>query len=452
MADSAGAATTDGVAPEVEAKADESNAEARNTGTGDAGAAGFFRKLGPGLITGAADDDPSGIATYSQAGAAFGYGLLWTALISLPLMISVQLMCSRIGVVAKEGLGSALKQHYPKWLLWLACVLLIVANVLNIAADLGGMAAGAALLTGLPRVIFVPVFAALILALLIYASYEGMTRVLKWMALALLAYIIAGALAHPSLLKVMSGTFLPAIRWDKEYLLIIVAILGTTISPYLFFWQASQTAEHEHHLAARFPRRRRRATTRELKDASVDTYAGMFASQMIMYFIILTAGATLHRAGVTDVQTADQAASALKPVAGPLAYWLFALGIIGTGMLAVPVLAGSAAYAVSEAAGWGRGMDEKPSAAREFYGVMAVSMVVGMILALTGFNSIRLLLWSAVANGLLAPPLIIIILLVCNNKEIMGDHRNGAVLNTLGSIAAVLMSVAAVALVVSLAM
>lgn len=421
-------------------------------GAGDKGAAAFFRKLGPGLITGAADDDPSGIATYSQAGAAFGYGLLWTALISLPLMISVQLMCSRIGVVAKEGLGSALKEHYPKWLLWLACVLLIVANVLNIAADLGGMAAGAALLTGLPRVIFVPVFAALILMLLIYASYEAMTHVLKWMALALFAYLISGALAHPSWLKVMSGTFIPAVRWDKQYLLTIVAILGTTISPYLFFWQASQTAEHEQHIAARFPLRRRRATTRELKDASVDTYAGMFVSQIIMYFIILTAGATLHRAGVTDVQTADQAAMALRPVAGPLAYWLFALGIIGTGMLAVPVLAGSAAYAVAEAAGWGRGMDEKPSAAREFYGVMAVSMVVGMILALTGFNAIKLLLWSAVVNGLLAPPLIIIILLVCNNKEIMGDHRNGAVLNTLGGIAAVLMSVAAVALVVSLAL
>lgn len=441
MADSAGAAATDTA---------EGGAEPRE-GSGDAGAAGFFRKLGPGLITGAADDDPSGIATYSQAGAAFGFGLLWTALISLPLMISVQLMCSRIGVVAQEGLGSALKEHYPRWLLWLACVLLIVANVLNIAADLGGMAAAASLLTGLPRVIFVPVFAALILTLLIYASYEAMTRVLKWMALALFAYIISGALAHPSWLKVMAGTFVPAIIWDKEYLLTIVAILGTTISPYLFFWQAAQTAELEQHIATRFPLRPRRATARELKDASVDTYAGMLVSQIIMYFIILTAGATLHVAGTTDVQTADQAASALRPVAGPLAYWLFSLGIIGTGMLAVPVLAGSAAYAVSEAAGWDRGMDEKPSAAREFYGVMAVSMVVGMILALTGFNAIRLLLWSAVVNGLLAPPLIVIILLVCNNEKIMGSHRNGVVLNTLGSIAAVLMSVAAVALLVSFA-
>ncbi|MGI9091451.1 MAG: NRAMP family divalent metal transporter, partial [Gemmatimonadaceae bacterium] len=334
----------------------------------------------------------------------------------------------------------------------MACVLLIVANVLNIAADLGGMAAAAALLSGLPRIVFVPIFAALILALLIYASYEAMTRVLKWMALALFAYVVSAFLAHPSWTKVLVGTLVPTVRWEKGYLLTIVAIFGTTISPYLFFWQAAQTAEHEQHVVARFPRRRRRATTRELKDASLDTYAGMFVSQIIMYFIILTAGATLHLSGTTDVQTADQAAMALRPVAGPLAYWLFALGIIGTGMLGVPVLAGSAAYAVTEAAGWGHGMDEKPRTAREFYGVMIVSMGVGMLLALTGFNAIKLLLWSAVVNGLLAPPLIIIILLVCNNRAIMGDYRNGVVLNTLGGIAVVLMSAAAIALLVSLAL
>ncbi len=416
------------------------------------GAAAFLRKLGPGLITGAADDDPSGIATYSQAGAAFGYGLLWTALISLPLMISVQLMCSRIGVVAKEGLASALKEHYPRWLMWVACMLLIIANVLNIAADLGGMAAAAALLTGLHRAIFVPIFAALILALLIYASYERMTRVLKWMALALLSYIVAGFLAQPKWFDVFYGTFVPAIRWNRDYLLMVVAILGTTISPYLFFWQAAQTAEYEQHIVARFPQRVRRALTREIKDASTDTYAGMAVSQVIMYFIILTAGATLHLSGTTDVQTAEQAAVALRPAAGPLAYWLFALGIVGTGMLAVPVLAGSAAYAVSEAAGWEHGMDEKLGAAREFYGVMVVSVVVGTILALTRINAIKLLLWSAVVNGLLAPPLIVIILLVCNNPAIMGKYRNGPVLNTLGGVAALLMTAAAIALLVSLTM
>lgn len=416
----------------------------------DTGPAGFLRKLGPGLITGAADDDPSGIATYSQAGAAFGFGLLWTTLLSLPLMIAVQLMCARIGLVAREGLASSLKAHYPRWLLWLACGLLIVANVLNIAADLGGMAASATLLTGVRRVFFVPLFAVAIIGLLVYASYDAMTRFLKWLALALFAYIVSGLLARPAWLQVLAGTLVPHVRFSGDYLLTIVAILGTTISPYLFFWQAAQTAEQGQHIAVRFPRRRRRALTRELKDASLDTYAGMGVSQIIMYSIILTAGATLHPAGLTDVQTADQAARALRPVAGPLAYWLFALGIIGTGMLGVPVLAGSAAYAVAEAAGWGRGMDEKPRAAREFYAVMIVSMVIGMALALTGFNSIKLLVWSAVVNGLLAPPLIIIILLVSNNRAIMGEHRNGVVLNSLGITAAALMSVAAVALVVSL--
>lgn len=413
------------------------------------GIAALFRKLGPGLITGAADDDPSGIATYSQAGAAFGYGLLWTALLSFPLMVAVQLMCARIGVVAKTGLATALRDHYPRWLLWLACTLLIVANTLNIAADLGGMAAAATLLTGIPRAVFVPVAAALILALLVIASYEAMSRVLKWMALALFAYVIAAFLAHPHWPTVLLGTFVPRIKITKDYLLTFVAILGTTISPYLFFWQAAQVAEQEQHIEARFPLRRRRATVRELRDAMVDTNAGMFVSQIIMFFIILTAGATLHVSGITDVQTADQAATALRPLAGPLAYWLFAFGIIGTGMLAVPVLAGSAAYAVAEGGNFRGGMDQKFGAARQFYGVMAVAMIVGTVLAFTSINAIKLLVWCAVLNGLLAPPLIVIILLVCNNHAIMGEHRNGKALNILGWLAAILMSVAGVALIVS---
>ncbi len=422
--------------------------EVRNTGP-----AAFFRKLGPGLITGAADDDPSGIATYSQAGAAFGYGLLWTALVSLPLMIAVQLMCARVGVVAKSGLATALREHYSRGLLWFACALLLVANTLNIAADLGGMAASAQLLTGVPRVILVPMFAALILGLLIFASYESMARVLKWFALALFAYIIAAFLAHPNLVGILKGTFLPDLRWDKDYLLTFVAILGTTISPYLFFWQASQVAEQEEHIRARFPMRRRRGemrrTGRELRDAAVDTESGMLVSQVIMFFIVLTAGATLHKAGITDVQTADQAALALKPLAGPLAYWLFTLGIVGTGMLGVPVLAGSAAYAVAEAGAFKGGMDEKPDGARVFYGVMGVAMVVGTILALTKLNAMKMLLWSAVLNGVLAPPLIVIILFVCNNEKIMGDHRNGRWLNLLGWAAAALMGAAAIAMIAS---
>ncbi|MDQ6738561.1 MAG: Nramp family divalent metal transporter [Gemmatimonadota bacterium] len=417
------------------------------------GPAAFFRKLGPGLITGAADDDPSGIATYSQAGAAFGYGLLWTALVSLPLMVGVQLMCARLGVVSKSGLATSLRENYSKTLLWFACTLLLLANTLNIAADLGGMAASAALLSGIPRIVLVPVFAVIILGLLVFASYEAMTRVFKWFAMALFAYVIAAFLAHPNLAGVLKGTLYPSIHLTKDYLLTFVALLGTTISPYLFFWQASQVAEQEHHIRTRFPLRRRRSelrrTGRELQDTTLDTESGMFISQLIMFFIILTAGATLHKAGITDVLSADQAALALRPLAGPLAYWLFAVGIIGTGMLGVPVLAGSAAYAIAEAGAFRGGMDEKPHGARVFYGVMAVSMIIGMLLALTKFNAMKMLLWSAVLNGVLAPPLIVIILVVCNNTKIMGKYKNGVVLNVLGWIAALLMGAAAIAMFAS---
>jgi NRAMP (natural resistance-associated macrophage protein)-like metal ion transporter len=412
---------------------------------------GYVRDLGPGLITGAADDDPSGIATYSQAGAAFGYGFLWTALVSIPLMTSVQLMCARIGIVAQSGLASVLRRHYSRWVLWLACLLLLVANTINIAADLAGMAAAATLLTGIPQVYFIPLFTALILGLLIYTSYASMTKVLKWLTLALFAYILAGMLAHPNWTNVVHGTFFPPIHFTKAYIVTFVAILGTTISPYLFFWQAAQNAEQTEHLKHEFPDRRRRATQRELRSAKRDVGAGMLVSNTIMYFIILTAGATLHRAGITEIQTADQAAAALRPLAGPLASWLFAFGLIGTGMLGVPVLAGSGAYAMAEAATWRRGLDETIHSASHFYAVIAVAMLIGMALAFVKANAIKMLFFSAVLNGLLAPPLIIIILIVCNNPHVMGTHRNGRALNILGGIAALLMTGAAVTLLVTLA-
>lgn len=408
------------------------------------------RELGPGLITGAADDDPSGIATYSQAGAAFGYQMLWIALVTLPLMAAVQLMCARVGIVARSGLASVLRQHYPRWLLWLACVLLVVGNTVNIAADLGGMAAAAALLTGLPAIWFVPAFTALILALLVFASYERMTRVLKWMTIALFSYVLAGFLARPHAMSVLSGTLIPRVTWSKDYLLMFVAILGTTISPYLFFWQAAQNAEHDAFWRNRIVGRPQRAVHRELRAAARDVNAGMFFSNAIMYFIILTAAATLHRAGMTDVQTAEQAASALRPLAGPGAAWLFTAGLIGTGMLGVPVLAGSGAYAIAEAAAWRAGMDEKVHTARQFYGVIALAMLVGMVLNFAHVNAIRLLIWSAVINGLLAPPLIAIILVVCNNERVMGSFKNGTGLNVLGGLATLLMTAAAVALVAAM--
>lgn len=407
-----------------------------------------FREFGPGLITGAADDDPSGIATYSQAGAAFGYGLLWTALVSLPLMAAVQLMCARIGIVAGSGLASVLRQHYSRWLLWLACALLLVGNTVNIAADLGGMAAAASLLTGVPAIWFVPAFTIAILALLVFASYASMTRVLKWLTLALFSYVFAGFLARPHWPDVFAGTFLPRITPSADYLLTFVAILGTTISPYLFFWQAAQNAEQESHLQ-RLVGRPRRAVERELRTAARDVNAGMFFSNAIMYFIVLTAATTLHRAGITEVQTAREAAEALRPLAGPAASLLFSLGLVGTGMLGIPVLAGSGAYAIAEAGAWRAGMDERVHSAKNFYGVIAVAMLVGMTLNFAHVNAIRLLVWAAVVNGLLAPPLIFIILVVCNNERIMGAHRNGRALNILGGAAAVVMTGAAAGLVLS---
>jgi len=408
------------------------------------------RELGPGLITGAADDDPSGIATYSQAGAAFGYGTLWIALITLPLMASVQLMCARIGIVARSGLATVLREHYPRWLLWVVCGVLLFGNTVNIAADLAGMAAAASLLTGLGSVWFVPASAMLILALLVFASYARMTRVLKWLALALFSYVLAGFLAHPDWSAVVAGTLVPRVTWSRDYLFTLVAILGTTISPYLFFWQAAQNAEHDAYWRQRIVGRPQRALQRELRAAKRDVNAGMLFSNAIMYFIILTAAATLHRAGITDVETADQAAAALRPLAGSGAALLFTAGLVGTGMLGIPVLAGSAAYAVAEAAAWRAGLDEKVHTARQFYGVIAVAMVAGMALSFAHVNAIRLLIWSAVINGLLAPPLIVIILVVCNNERVMGEHKNRGTLNVLGGLTALLMTGAGIALMMTL--
>ena len=409
----------------------------------------FLKDLGPGLITGAADDDPSGISTYSQAGAAFGFGMLWTALLSFPLMVAVQLMCARLGLVTRRGLASVLRKHYSPWLLWLACGLLLIGNTINIAADLSGMGAGAELLTHIHHSWFVPAFAIVILLFLMYGSYEALLTTFKWLTLVLFAYIIAAFLAHPSWSAVAKGTFLPHIELTKDYLFTFVAIFGTTISPYLFFWQAAQEVEADEALNHDLADRPRRALERELRSARTDVLAGMVISNIVMYFIILTAGATLHAHGHTQVQTAAEAAKALEPLAGKAAALLFTLGIVGTGLLGVPVLAGSAAYAVAEAAAWRRGMDAQPHQARNFYMVIAVSMLIGVALSFSPISPIRLLLWSAVINGILAPPLIIIVLVICNNPKVMGSFRNGPVLNVFGIIAAVIMSGSALALIAS---
>ena len=408
----------------------------------------FFRGLGPGLITGAADDDPSGISTYSTAGAAYGFGLLWTVLFSLPLMAAVQLMCARIGLVSGRGLASVLRRYYSRELLWFACLLLLIANTVNIAADLGGMAAAAELITGVPSFIFTPLFAGIILLLLIFSSYRALVRIFKWLTLALLAYVITAFVTHPDWSAVARATVWPHVSFTSDYLMTIVGILGTTISPYLFFWQAAQEVEEEKKHGLMSVGRRRGATREELRAVFTDTMFGMSFSNLIMYFIILTTGATLYVGGQRDIQTAQQAAEALLPLAGKGAYLLFSVGLIATGFLGVPVLAGSAAYAVAEAGAWRCGMNERPRLAKKFYAVIAIAMIAGVAMDYAGLNAIKMLFWSAVLNGVLAPPLIVIILIVCNNKRVMGQHVNGKLLNALGVFAALVMTVAALAMLV----
>lgn len=409
----------------------------------------FFRGLGPGLITGAADDDPSGISTYSTAGAAYGFGMLWTALFSLPLMSAVQLMCARIGLVSGRGLAAVLRNYYSRRVLWFACTLLLVANTVNIAADLGGMAAAMELLTGWPSLWFHLPLTGLILALLMLGSYRFIVHVFKWLTLVLFAYVAAAFLAHPRWGDVLRATFIPHLQFTGDYWMTFVGILGTTISPYLFFWQAAQEVEEEKAEGKRTVGRRKGASAEELRAAWTDTFVGMAFSDVIMYFIILTTGATLYVAGQRDIQTAREAAEALRPLAGELASLLFALGLIGTGFLGVPVLAGSAAYAVAEAGAWRAGINERPRMAKKFYGVLAVAMLAGMVMDFAGLNAIKMLFWSAVLNGVLAPPLIVIILLVCNNRKVMGEHTNGKLLNWLGILCALVMGAAAVAMLVA---
>ena len=411
---------------------------------------GFLRVLGPGLITGAADDDPSGVSTYSMAGASFGFALLWTAPFTLPLMVAVQLMCARVGMVTGRGLAGVLREHYPRWLLVLACSLLLVANVVNIGADLGAMAAVVEMLTGAPAPALVPAFGVLILLLLVFESYPVIVRVFKWLTLALFAYVAAAFLAKPDWAAVARATLVPSVRFEREYLMALVAIFGTTISPYLFFWQAAEEVEEEIARGRRTVEERRGASPRAMRAATVDVVAGMSISNLIFYFIVLTTGATLHAAGRQEIQTAQDAAMALRPVAGDFAALLFSLGIIGTGFLGVSVLTGSAALAVAEAAGWPAGMSEKPMRAGRFYLVMAAAMLAGMAMDFAGVDPIRMLFWAAILNGVLAPPLIVIVLVVCNDRRLMEGHPNGRLLNLLAGTAAIVMTAAALAMAFNL--
>src|SRR6266550_1640467 len=409
----------------------------------------FFGNLGPGLITGAADDDPSGISTYSVTGAAFGYMPLWTALFSFPLMAAVQLMCARLGLVTGRGLASVIRLYYPRWVLWSACALLLVANVFNIGADLGGMAEATEMMTGIQSYFWTPVYALLIISLLFFSSYRQIARIFKWLTLVLFAYIISAFLARPDWLSVLKATFLPHSQWSSEFLATFVGILGTTISPYLFFWQASQEVEEERAQGRIAVEDREGATDEELRVARTDVLAGMFFSNLVMYFIILTTAATLHAHGKTNIETAREAAEALRPLAGNGAYLLFTLGLIGTGILAVPVLAGSAAYAVAEALAWKASLDLKPHLARKFYAVMSLAMVLGLCLNYVGLSAVKMLFWSAVLNGVLAPPLILLVVVLTSDRRTMGDQTNPPLLRWMGWLSALVMTAAALAMFVA---
>ncbi len=409
----------------------------------------FFARLGPGLITGAADDDPSGISTYSVTGAAFGYAPLWTALFSFPLMTAVQMMCARLGMVTGRGLAGVIRSRYPRWVLWSACALLIAANTVNIGADLGGMGKVTEMVTGVSSLLWTPVYAVTIGSFMIWWSYYSIARIFKWLTLVLFAYVLAAFFAKPDWGMVIHSTFIPHVEWSGKYWATLVGIFGTTISPYLFFWQASQEVEEEREQGELTVEARQGATDSELRKSRNDTMVGMFFSNLIMYFIILTTAATLHAHGKTAIDTAQDAAEALRPLAGAGAYWLFSLGLIGAGMLGVPVLAGSSAYAVAEAAAWRESLAERPSLARGFYGVIAVGLLVGLSLDYAGFNAVSMLFWSAVLNGVLAPPLIVIVLLLTSSREVMGERRNPLWLATLGWVTVVVMTAASFAMFVT---
>lgn len=409
----------------------------------------FARILGPGLVTGASDDDPSGIGTYAQAGAAHGFATLWTAVVMLPMMISVQFICAKIGLVSGRGLAGVLREHYPRWVLYPAVLALVVANTINAGVDIGAIAAAINLLLPVPATVFIIPVSVGILALQVLGSYRVIARVFKWLTLALLAYVAAALFARPDWAAVLRGTLIPTIKLTPQYIGILVALLGTTISPYLFFWQANQEVDEQILMGRKRLWQRQGASRTELRYALADTVSGMVFSSVVAYFIILASGATLFTSGHHTIGSATDAAVALRPIAGDLAAALLAVGIIGAGVLAVPILTTSAASGVSEAAGWAFGLDRKVSRAPQFYAIVIAATIVGMAIDFLGINPITALVVTAVINGLLAAPLLVLVMLVSNNRRAMGERVNGRGLNALGWGTTAVVAIAAVALVVT---
>ncbi len=403
----------------------------------------FWKKLGPGLITGASDDDPSGIATYSQAGAQYGLSTLWTALITFPLMAAIQEMCARIGLVTSKGLTGTLRDHYSRPILYLMVLFSFPAIVMNIGANIAGMGAvGNLLVPTIPSEFFSIGFTALLFVLIIYLPYRKFASILKYLCIVLLVYLIVPFLYKQDWLAILKGTLIPKITFDKKYISILVGILGTTLSPYLFFWQATMVAEDNSH-----KRKKIIIDKKILGDIKQDVDFGMLFSNIVMFFVILTSGTVLFNGGIHNIETVEQAALALRPLAGDAAYLLFALGVIGTGLLAIPVLCGSLSYIITESFGWKRGLDKKFHQAKAFYVVAGISLILGLIINYVGISPIKALLWSAILYGLTAPVLIAIILHIANNKEVMGNFTNNKFSNFMGFTALILMSIAALTLI-----
>ena len=402
-----------------------------------------WKKLGPGLVTGASDDDPSGIATYSQAGAAFGLATLWTSLIAFPLMASIQQMCARIGLITSQGLTGTLKKHYPRPVLYLMLLFSFPAIVMNIGADIAGMGAvGNLLFPSIDANFFSVFFTIVLLGLIIYLPYPKMASVLKYLCIVMMVYFVVPFLYQQDFSEIIKSTFVPTLRFDKDFIAIIVGILGTTISPYLFFWQASVEVEE-------FKNKRKHLVVNKkiIQEINQDVDFGMTVSGFVMFFIILTTGTVLFKGGIHQIDTVEQAALALKPLAGNLAYLLFAIGVIGTGFIAIPVLSGSISYIITETFGWDQGLDKKFHEAKEFYVIIGISLILGLSLNYIGITPIQSLIYTAILYGLTAPVLIAIILHISNNKKIMGDNVNGRLTNILGFTAFFVMTAAAVALI-----
>lgn len=395
---------------------------------------------GPGLITGASDDDPSGIATYSQAGAAFGFATLWTAWLTFPLMASMQEMCARVGLVTSSGLTGVIKKHYAKPLLYLMIFFSFPAITLNIGADIAGMGAVANML--FPAIhpgIFSVFITVVLLFTIIYLPYRKLARIMKWLCLALFSYILVPFIIDIDWKAVAWATLVPKVEYSKEYLLVLVGVLGTTISPYMFFWQTSMEMEEK-------VTRQLVVDKQLLTEMRTDVDLGMFFSCLVMFFIMLTTGSILHAQGITKIDTVEEAARALLPLAGKSAYWLFALGVMGTGFLAIPVLAGSLSYITSETFGWQEGLDKKFREAKGFYVVMIISVAVALGINFIGISPVQSLLYTAVLYGLTAPVMIFLVLLICNNRHIMGDYTNSLRSNLMGTLTFILMTASALSL------